>query len=227
MTFSDLISNILEGKPDGMTPQEIRDYIKSDYPSYYGTESHQNNVEKGHYNSLDHALQAQIYVASRNGRFIIDRSSRPFRMTIDSSAESGFGNSGEDDIGTENLGRLEAGLGTLYVLGTNLHTKEGHEIIKIGITSGDVEARITQLYTTGVPFRFRIIKTVETANYSELEKSLHKLLTPYRINASREFFLDTCLQYIDQITSIHQHILSNTANSCSTKHVEQDAEMRR
>lgn len=215
MTFADLISNILKNHPEGMTPQEIRDRIKSDHPDYYGTESQQNNVDKGHYNSLDHALQAQVYVASRNERFSVDRSSRPFIMTLDTSGGTGLGDIGGEDIGTENLERLEAGLGTLYILGTNLFTKEGLEIIKIGITSGLVEARINQLYTTGVPFKFRIIKTIETANYSELEKSLHKLLTPYRINASREFFLDTCLQYVDQIASIHKQILINST-SCNS-----------
>jgi hypothetical protein len=53
----------------------------------------------------------------------------------------------------------------VYVLGTNLYTKDGQEIIQIGITTGSVEARINQLYTTGVPFRFRVIKTLDTTNY--------------------------------------------------------------
>lgn len=209
MTFADLISDILRNKPDGMTPQEIRDTIKRDYPGYYGTESQRRNVEKGHYSSLDHALQAQVYVASRKGRFQIDRSSKPFRMTLSNTDNIEFNESADETIDTENLERLEAGIGTLYVLGTNLFTKEGNEIIKIGITSGDVEARITQLYTTGVPFRFRVIKTIETANYSELEHSLHKLLDPYRINRSREFFLDTCLDYVDKVASLHKSILTN------------------
>jgi hypothetical protein len=75
----------------------------------------------------------------------------------------------------------------MYVLGTNLYTKEGEEIVKIGITTGSVDARISQLYTTGVPFRFRVIKKYETKNYYELEQALHRLLEPYRINRSREF----------------------------------------
>jgi hypothetical protein len=207
MTLSDLITNILRDKPEGMTPQEIRDVIKLEHPEFYGTTSHQRNVDKGHYNSLDHALLAQIYVASGGGRFQIDRSSRPFRMMLGDTEESGFDTAPEEIIDTENLERLEAGVGSLYILGTNLFTKDGHEIIKIGITTGDVETRITQLYTTGVPYRFRIIKTIDTANYNELELSLHKLLAPYRINRSREFFLDTCLDFVDQVATLHQQII--------------------
>jgi hypothetical protein len=94
----------------------------------------------------------------------------------------------------------------MYVLGTHLYTKEGAEIVKVGITTGSVDARINQLYTTGVPFRFRVIKELETKNYYELEQAIHSLLEPYRINRSREFFTDRCLPYIEQIVAIHQGI---------------------
>ena len=112
----------------------------------------------------------------------------------------------DEEIDTENLEKLEAGVGTMYVLGTHLYTKDGEEIIKIGITTGSVDARINQLYTTGVPFRFRVIKEFETKNYYELEQALHRLLEPYRINRSREFFTDKCLPYVEQIVAIHQGI---------------------
>ena len=112
----------------------------------------------------------------------------------------------DENIDGENLEKLEEGVGTLYVLGTNLFTKEGDEIVKIGITTGSVESRIDQLYTTGVPFRFRVIKTVETRNYYELEQSIHKLLDLHRVNRSREFFSAKCLPFIDQIVSLHNDI---------------------
>ena len=112
----------------------------------------------------------------------------------------------EEDISAENLERLEAGIGTLYVLGTNLFTKDGAEIVKIGITSGTVESRVNQLYTTGVPFRFRVISQFETKNYNLLEQSLHKLLDPYRVNQSREFFLDKCLPHVERVLAIHRDI---------------------
>jgi hypothetical protein len=106
------------------------------------------------------------------------------------------------ELESENLQKLEEGIGTLYVLGTKLYTKDGEEIIKIGITTGSVEKRISQLYTTGVPYRFRVIKEYETKNYSELEQSLHRLLDPYRINRSREVFTEKALEYVEKVIEI-------------------------
>lgn len=81
--------------------------------------------------------------------------------------------------------------------------------IKIGITTGSVEQRINQLYTTSVPYRFRVIKQTDTKNYAELEQSLHKILDPFRINRSREYFTDKCLPYIDSLLTIHEEIQKN------------------
>ena len=112
----------------------------------------------------------------------------------------------EDFIEGENLEKLANDVGTLYVLGTNLFTAQGKEIIKIGITTGSVEKRIAQLYTTGVPFRFRIISELETSNYSKLEQALHCLFDRYRINKAREFFTEECLGHINDLIEIHKKI---------------------
>ena len=83
MSFTGLIRRILEAHPEGMTPQQIRDTVKSDYLEFYGTESHVRNVEKGHYQDLDHALLAQIYSVSRTGRQInVDKTQKPIRMSL-------------------------------------------------------------------------------------------------------------------------------------------------
>jgi hypothetical protein len=189
-----------------MNPQQIREVIKVNHPDFYGTESHRRNVEKGHYKDLDHALLASIYVAARNaGQINVDDTQKPIRLTV-TSAEGDDVSVPDEVIDTENLERLEAGIGTLYVLATNLYTKEGHQIVKIGITTGSVESRGNQLYTTGVPFPFKVIKEFETSNYYKLEQSIHSLLDPYRINRSREFFTEQCLPYVEQIISIHKDI---------------------
>lgn len=206
MNFTDLLRKILIDCPKGMTPQQVREEIKMRYPDFYGTESHKRNVEKGHYKDIDHALLAQIYVASRNVSDInVDKTQKPLQLSWLHEPE---GNNLvlNEDIESENLERLEANVGTLYVLGTNLFTKDGAEIIKIGITTGKVDVRINQLFTTGVPFRFRIISQMDTKNYSELEQSIHKLLDPYRVNKSREFFTEKCLPYIDRVVAIHKEI---------------------
>ena len=119
---------------------------------------------------------AQIYVASRTaGQIVVDKTQKPIRLTV---APGGGDDVSvpDEDIDTENLERLEAGVGTLYVLGTNLYTKDGQEIVKIGITTGSVEGRVNPLYTTGVPFRFRVSRAFETRNYYELEQSASQVV---------------------------------------------------
>lgn len=83
MTFNDTVKNILASAPNPMTPQEIRDSIKKNFPQYYGTPSHIRNVEKQHYKDLNHALLAQIYSQVRNNKFIFcDNSQKPKRFSL-------------------------------------------------------------------------------------------------------------------------------------------------
>ncbi|MGH8381800.1 GIY-YIG nuclease family protein [Pseudomonas sp.] len=209
VSFADVVRTILRDHPEGMTPQEIRELVKVHYPEFYGTESHLRNVQNGNYKDIDHAVLARIYITCRNASDIFaDKSFKPHKMSIEASVERP---EVETDtlIEDENLEKLAADIGTLYVLGTNLFTAEGSEIIKIGITTGSVEKRIAQLYTTGVPYRFRVISQFDTNNYSKLEQALHCLFDKYRINRAREFFTDHCLAHIEDLISIHNRIESN------------------
>ena len=75
--------------------------------------------DKGHYNDLDHALLAQIYVVQRNATDIYsDRSQKPMKLSL--IGEFSSTSEGEDDIeetlAAENLEKLEKGEGTLYIL---------------------------------------------------------------------------------------------------------------
>lgn len=209
MKFRDSIRILLEENPDGLTPQALRDLIKVRFPELYGTESHIRNVEKGHYKDVEHAVLAQIYIVQNNASDIYsDRSQKPMKLTLLSQSIDETSDV-EDVLATEDLEKLESGVGTLYVLGTNLFTSEGEEIIKIGITTGSVERRINQLFNTSVPYKFRVIKKFETGNYSELEQAMHKFFDPYRINRSREFFTSKCLLYIDTLLKMHDEIQKN------------------
>ena len=61
--------------------------------------------------------------------------------------------------------------------------------VKIGMTSRDnVQTRMDELYTTGVPFPFNCVIAVEVENGDGLEKALHAAFEPHRRNRSREFF---------------------------------------
>ena len=64
-------------------------------------------------------------------------------------------------------------------------------IVKIGMTDRpDVQHRMGDLYTTGVPLPFDCVIAREIVDREavEIERALHTAFGPYRINTSREFF---------------------------------------
>lgn len=61
--------------------------------------------------------------------------------------------------------------------------------VKIGSTAlEDVNQRLSQLYTTGVPFPFELAFACKVTNAQEVEKALHTAFGPNRANPKREFF---------------------------------------
>jgi hypothetical protein len=107
LSFIDIIRQILWPHPEGMTPQQIRETIKADYPDFYGTESHRRNVEKGHYKDLDHALLAQIYGAAHTSRKIaVDKTQKPIRLTL-TLGQGENASIANEIIENKNLERLE------------------------------------------------------------------------------------------------------------------------
>lgn len=62
-------------------------------------------------------------------------------------------------------------------------------IVKIGKTArGSVDARLGELYTTGVPVPFECAFAGKVADESKVEKAFHLAFGPYRLNPKREFF---------------------------------------
>jgi len=62
-------------------------------------------------------------------------------------------------------------------------------LVKIGKTSHDDHtARVSQLYTTGVPVPFDIEYACKVQNHDEVDAALHSAFAPQRINPKREFF---------------------------------------
>lgn len=64
-------------------------------------------------------------------------------------------------------------------------------LVKIGMTTrDDIEARMRELYTTGVPvpFECQFACKVNPKDCAKIEKALHTAFEPQRINANREFF---------------------------------------
>ena len=62
-------------------------------------------------------------------------------------------------------------------------------LVKIGkTTQSDVTARISQLYTTGVPLPFDCEYAVKVADMAQVENALHFAFGDNRVNLNREFF---------------------------------------
>jgi hypothetical protein len=110
LSFVALIRQILRMHPEGMTPRQIREIIKVKYPDFYGTESHRRNVEKGHYKNVDHAVDAQIYSASRTAdRLVVDKTQKPLKLTL-SLGQGNDVNIADKEVDIGKLERLRAGV---------------------------------------------------------------------------------------------------------------------
>jgi len=76
-------------------------------------------------------------------------------------------------------------LGIVYVL-TNPAMPD---LVKIGKTTrGSVDARLNELYSTGVPVPFECVFAGKIRDESKVERAFHTAFGPYRINPKREFF---------------------------------------
>lgn len=61
-------------------------------------------------------------------------------------------------------------------------------LVKIGQTTQDIESRIRQLNSTGVPSPFMLAACISVADPVRVEAELHALLTNCRYSENREFF---------------------------------------
>jgi len=80
----------------------------------------------------------------------------------------------------------------VYIITNEYYRSEdGKPIIKIGFAGGstisDLEKRLKQLYSTGVPSEFICNYAIVVKN-RRVEKLLHDIFADYRINENREFF---------------------------------------
>jgi hypothetical protein len=104
-------------------------------------------------------------------------------------------------------------LETVYIL-SNPGMKD---LIKIGRTTSDDPAiRISQLYTTGVPFPFKIEFACKVPNSEEVEKALHIAFAPHRPNPRREFFEMDPAQAIAILKLLHVEDVTAEMKGVST-----------
>jgi len=64
-------------------------------------------------------------------------------------------------------------------------------LLKIGLTKHTPQKRAKELYSTGVPVQFDLEKCwrVPRDELKRAERDIHEILSDYRINNKREFFL--------------------------------------
>jgi T5orf172 domain-containing protein len=90
----------------------------------------------------------------------------------------------KEDVGGQPSTTSDAGV--VYVLRCMIMQDE---VYKVGWTSGTAEERAQQLSAaTGVPSSFAVVASWKHADPAALEKGVHAMLAPYRINDAREFF---------------------------------------
>lgn len=78
-------------------------------------------------------------------------------------------------------------IGIVYVLSNRAMPG----LVKIGMTTRqELDARLKELYTTGVPVPFDVEYAckIKACNCAKLEKALHTAVEPNRLNVNREFF---------------------------------------
>jgi hypothetical protein len=99
-------------------------------------------------------------------------------------------------------------------------------LIKIGITTNDdVQVRMAQLYTTGVPVPFECAYAATVNDAPKVEQALHNAFSPHRLNPRREFFDIEVGQAIGIIKLIEIENVTPKVNSSSTtiSEVEREA----
>lgn len=76
--------------------------------------------------------------------------------------------------------------GFVYLLSNDFYQQN---LYKIGYTTQNVEDRVKELYTTGVPVEFNIEFRLPVNNLRKIEEAIHRKLRNFRVNQKREFFV--------------------------------------
>jgi hypothetical protein len=86
-------------------------------------------------------------------------------------------------------------------------------LVKIGFTTQDeAKKRIDGLYTTGVPFPFKIEFVCKVPNAAQVEAALHTAFGPQRVNLKREFFQIDPTQAIAILKLLHEEETTEEVN---------------
>lgn len=88
-------------------------------------------------------------------------------------------------------------------------------LVKIGMTTQqEVDKRMKELYTTGVPVPFEcsFACRVKKTDCAKIEKALHTAFAPDRVNANREFFRINVEQAVAILELFHHEDVTEVVN---------------
>ena len=96
-------------------------------------------------------------------------------------------------------------------------------LIKIGKTKRkDLQARMSELYTTGVPFPFECLWAGEVKDCNHIEKIIHNAFVDKRVNLKREFFNVRPEQVIPLLQVIAEKEITSDVNNALVKDVSEE-----
>lgn len=116
--------------------------------------------------------------------------------------------------------------GIVYVL-----SNEGMPgLLKIGMTQqDDVAQRMSELYTTSVPFQFNCVYACRVDDCKKVEDALHIAFSTDRVNPKREFFRMSAERVLAILKLFERENVTDTLSSDLRKDLtkeENDAEMK-
>ncbi len=96
-------------------------------------------------------------------------------------------------------------------------------LIKIGKTQRkDLQARMSELYSTGVPFPFECLWAGEVRDCNKIENILHNAFRDKRVNPKREFFNIAADQVIPILKELSVKEITSTVDKALSKNVSKE-----
>jgi hypothetical protein len=103
-----------------------------------------------------------------------------------------------------------------------LSNESMHGLLKIGMTRRTPEDRVKELYTIGVPAKFKIEYARKVNNPREVERNIHKELKQYRVE-NREFFK---INVTDAIAAFNKVIPESNLNTQDAKFIKMTEDIK-
>jgi len=199
-TLKEMIIEILKKQNKPMSAKDLTIKLIKMFPKKFQDKKiHFKNDEQKARDQIKREIHRNTI--SNDNTFFRDKSFKPLKIgLIEQNDEMLESELEDEDFESEN--------GLVYILATNTFTKEGKELVKIGITTRKIEDRINNLYKTNTPFKYTVLREYNTSSYEPLEKAMHNLLTKFRPNLTREFFTKDCLEFADEIFELHKKIVN-------------------